>query len=115
MTSDKEKKRRRPLSSPGMIDVLRTLTALVSNFSEVDSSKLHAGYVCRSCDNRLQTVIKNLQSALPVLPKVQVDENEAEALLQFPSTDATSPERQYIQESSSPALTVSFVQYNKVY
>ncbi len=63
-----------------MIDVLRTLTALVSNFSEVDSSKL-------------QTVIKNLQSALPISPMVQVDETEAEALLQFPpvaSTDGTS-------------------------
>ena len=64
MASANEKKRRRPLSSPGMSSALECLTALISRFPEVDCTKLHTGYVCRSCSDRLQTLTNNLQSAL---------------------------------------------------
>ena len=61
MASANEKKRRRPLSSPGMSSALECLTALISRFPEVDCTKLHTGYVC---SDRLQTLTNNLQSAL---------------------------------------------------
>ena len=66
VASANEKKRKRPLSSPGISSALECLTALMSRFPEVDCT---TGYICRSCSDRLQTLTNNLQSALAILPK----------------------------------------------
>ena len=65
MASANEKKRGRPFSSPGMASSLEYLTTLMSRFPEVDCTKLHSRYACRSCSDCLQTRTNNLQSALP--------------------------------------------------
>ena len=42
------------------------LEVLTTNFLPgVDSSKLHTGYACRACTDRLLTLTSNLQNALP--------------------------------------------------
>ena len=116
VTSKWEKKRRRPLSSPCMLSVLQTLTSLTAKFPGVDSSKLHTGYACRSCDGRMQMLISKLQSALPILPKFEqipeVEEGETMSSLPVPvltvATAGASPDVQCSQ-SDSPPLTVSNV------
>jgi hypothetical protein len=76
LSSGEKKKRRRPLSSADMQRTLQTLITLTSEQQRtIDVSKLHTGYVCRSCAGLLeryaslyQQIKDNIKAALPVLP-----------------------------------------------
>lgn len=121
MTSTNEKKRRRPLSSPGMVTVLETLTVLASKFPEVDYSKLHSGYACRACDERLKTVNSNLQSALPILPKLVSAQVSAQVASEAETTHArtassgvSSDSEHLSSQGKSPPLTVSYLVYDNL-
>ena len=113
VTNRKEKKNRHPLSSPGVACVLETLTVLATNFLPgVDSSKLHTGYACRACTDRLLTLTSNLQSALPILPKLpgstQADQSADQSADQ--TAQALHPSTPVPVQSSqveSPPVTVS--------
>ena len=73
LSSGEKKKRRRPLSSAGTLQTPITLTS--EQQRTIDVSKLHTGYVCRSCAGLLeryaslyQQIKDNIKAALPVLP-----------------------------------------------
>ena len=101
-----EKKRRKPLASHAMQGVLETLTTLASKFPAIDSSKLHTGYACRACSDKLVTITSNLQSALPILPKVGSPVQVTVSSGSAPAPVSNTAKSVHCSQSKSPQMTV---------
>lgn len=78
LSSGEKKKRRRPLSSPDLKGGLGILITFASEEqSAIDVSRLHTGYVCRSCAGLLeryeslhQQISDKIKTAIPRLPSL---------------------------------------------
>lgn len=125
--SGEKKKRRRPLSSADLQRTLQTLIDIIAKQQQsVDMSKLHTGYICRSCAGVLdryaslyQQISGKIKNARPILPPradaPAAGQVELESTTGTTQTLSATPRVEYdttavpVTSNESPPLVVCFI------